>query len=67
MRIFHIHNGSTQELSALPSLDPAQDRVMVCGGPPMLADLRRLLDGLGFAEGSLAEPGAYVYEKAFAA
>ena len=40
---------------------------MVCGGPPMLADLRQLLDGLGFAEGSLAEPGAYVYEKAFAA
>ena len=52
---------------ALPRLDPNQDRVMVCGGPPMLADLRQLLGGLGFAEGSLAEPGAYVYEKAFAA
>ena len=50
----------------LPPLDPSNDRIMVCGGPAMLADLRALLDARGFAEGSIAEPGAYIYEKAFA-
>jgi ferredoxin/flavodoxin---NADP+ reductase len=46
-------------------LDVASDRLMLCGSPPMLADLRTLLDQLGFAEGSHSEPGHYVIEKAF--
>ncbi|TBR09442.1 MAG: ferredoxin--NADP reductase, partial [Lysobacter sp.] len=29
-------------------LDAAQDRAMICGSPPMLADFRALLDGRGF-------------------
>jgi ferredoxin--NADP+ reductase len=48
-----------------PPLDPATDRVMICGNPDMLADLRRMLDARGFAEGSNARPGAYVFERAF--
>lgn len=51
---------------SLSPLNPTSDRVMLCGGPPMLADLRSLLAGRGFAEGSLSEPGAFVYERAFA-
>lgn len=61
-----ITSGKLADDLGLPPLDPSNDRLMVCGGPPMLADLRALLDARGFAEGSLAEPGAYVYEKAFA-
>jgi ferredoxin--NADP+ reductase len=54
----------TDELG-LPSIDPAEDRVMMCGSPAMLADLRTLLEGRGFHEGSHAEPGHYVVERAF--
>jgi len=47
------------------ALDPADDRVMICGNPDMLADLRKMLDARGFEEGSNARPGAYVFERAF--
>jgi ferredoxin/flavodoxin---NADP+ reductase len=49
----------------LPQLDPAEDRVMICGNPGMLADLRAMLVARGFAEGSSGEPGQFVIEKAF--
>ena len=49
----------------LPALDPAHDRVMICGNPQMLADLRTILDARGFREGSGSLPAAYVIEKAF--
>ncbi|MFG1261574.1 ferredoxin--NADP reductase [Xanthobacter aminoxidans] len=49
----------------LPPLDKEHDRVMLCGSPAMIADIRGLLDGQGFAEGSMSEPGHYVIEKAF--
>jgi ferredoxin--NADP+ reductase len=48
-----------------PPLDPAADRLMLCGGPSVLADLKVQLEGLGFEEGSIANPGDYVLEKAF--
>ena len=51
---------------ALPPLDPAADRVMVCGSPAMLADTRALLDAHGFAiSPHIGEPGDYVIERAF--
>jgi ferredoxin--NADP+ reductase len=47
-------------------LDPAHDRLMLCGGPGMLTDLRALLDARGFvASPSQGVPGDYVYERAF--
>jgi ferredoxin--NADP+ reductase len=49
----------------LPPLDLACDRLMLCGSPPMLADLRTLLVGRGFSEGNHSEPGHFVVEKAF--
>ena len=50
----------------LPPLDPAQDRVMVCGSPAMLADTRTLLDARGFAiSPNIGEAGDYVIERAF--
>jgi ferredoxin--NADP+ reductase len=53
-----------EDLDRAP-LDVASDRLMMCGSPPMLADLRAVLDGLGLREGSHSEPGHYVIEKAF--
>jgi len=53
-----------RDLGTLP-LDPAVDRLMLCGGPSVLADLKVQLEGFGFKEGSLANPGDYVLERAF--
>jgi ferredoxin/flavodoxin---NADP+ reductase len=50
----------------LPALDPAHDRAMICGGPQMLADFRRILDARGFvAAPRIGTPGQYVFERAF--
>ena len=50
----------------LPPLDPASDRVMLCGNPQMLADTRAILDRQGFAiSPRRGEPGDYVIERAF--
>ncbi len=49
----------------LPPIDAEHDRFMLCGSPAMLADLRAILDALGFEEGNHGEPGDYVIEKAF--
>ena len=49
----------------LSPIDREQDRVMLCGGPAMLSDIRTILDARGFEEGNTGEPGDYVIEKAF--
>jgi ferredoxin/flavodoxin---NADP+ reductase len=49
----------------LPSLEAEQDRVMLCGSPQMLKDMRIVLEERGFVEGSVSEPGTFVVEKAF--
>ena len=49
----------------LPPFDPAEDRIMLCGGPSVLADLKQQLLALGYVEGSLASPGDFVLERAF--
>ncbi|MDB5477001.1 MAG: ferredoxin-NADP reductase, partial [Phenylobacterium sp.] len=48
-----------------PPFDPAVDRVMLCGGPSVLVDLKQQLLDRGYVEGSLAEPGDFVLERAF--
>jgi ferredoxin--NADP+ reductase len=50
---------------ALPPLAAEHDRVMVCGGPDMLRDLKAFYLAKGFREGSLGEPAEFVIEKAF--
>jgi ferredoxin/flavodoxin---NADP+ reductase len=50
----------------LPELDPANDRVMVCGSPSMLTDTCALLNSRGFSiSRHIGEPGDYVIERAF--
>ena len=61
-----MDNGKLFEDLKLPSLDAAHDRVMICGSPGMLKDLKHMLERKGFEEGSTSRPGAFVIERAFA-
>lgn len=49
-----------------PQLDPKEDRVMICGSPAMLRDLKRMLEEHSFKEGNTSTPGDFVIERAFA-
>jgi ferredoxin/flavodoxin---NADP+ reductase len=49
----------------LPPLDVGSDRIMMCGSPGMLEELRQTFEARGFLEGSHSEPGHFVIEKAF--
>jgi len=49
----------------LPDLDPAHDRVMICGNPDMLDELVEALEVRGFREGKSHEPAHYTIERAF--
>ncbi len=60
-----IENGKLFADLGLPPLDPAHDRVMICGSPSMLNDLVTLLEDRGFTEGSSDGQGEYVIERAF--
>jgi ferredoxin--NADP+ reductase len=60
-----IATGKLYEEAGIDPIDQAQDRVMICGSPQMLADLRVMLDERGFKEGSGSTPGSYVIERAF--
>ncbi|MFC4725147.1 ferredoxin--NADP reductase [Glycocaulis abyssi] len=46
-------------------LDPATDRVMICGSINMINDCKARVEAAGLEEGSNARPGAFVVEKAF--
>ncbi|MEH3085485.1 MAG: ferredoxin--NADP reductase [Xylophilus ampelinus] len=50
----------------VPAIDPAEDRVMICGSPAMLRDLKHLLEIRGFKEGNTTRLGEFVIERAFA-
>lgn len=60
-----VEDGTFFEALGNPPFDPATDRIMICGGSGMLADLRALVERAGFTEGSNAAPADYVIEKAF--
>ena len=49
----------------LPDINPTEDRVMICGSPALLKDLKALLEVRGFKEGNTTKPGDYVIERAF--
>jgi ferredoxin--NADP+ reductase len=60
-----ITEGTLFADTGLPPLDIETDRLMLCGSPAMLEDLRTMLDARGLREGNHSEPGHYVIEKAF--
>ena len=45
--------------------NPAEDRVMLCGSMAMIKDTAALLEAHGLTEGSNADPGDFVLERAF--
>ncbi|SKA03621.1 ferredoxin--NADP reductase [Consotaella salsifontis] len=49
----------------VPPLDPETDRAMICGSMAMLKDTAALCEKFGLVEGSNANPGTYVVERAF--
>ncbi|MGV8825869.1 ferredoxin--NADP reductase [Methylibium petroleiphilum] len=61
-----IENGKLFTDLGVPPLDPAVDRVMICGSPAMLRDLKHLLEARSFKEGNTTKPGDFVIERAFA-
>jgi len=61
-----IESGKLFDDLGVPSFDPANDRVMICGSPGMLRDLKEMLEKLGFDEGNTSTPGDFVIERAFA-
>jgi ferredoxin/flavodoxin---NADP+ reductase len=61
-----IESGKLFAELGLPVIDPAHDRVMICGSPAMLRDLKHMLEQRGFKEGNTSTPGDFVIERAFA-
>lgn len=61
-----INSGKLFEDINLPSLNPIDDRVMICGSPQMLKDTENLLNSRGFmVSPRIGDPGDYVIERAF--
>ena len=60
-----IENGRFYEDLGIAPLSPETDRVMICGSMHMLKDVKELVEGLGFKEGSLSHPADFVVERAF--
>lgn len=60
-----ISSGKFYEDLGIEKLNPETDRVMICGSMHMLRDVKELVEGLGFVEGSLSSPASFVVERAF--
>jgi ferredoxin--NADP+ reductase len=60
-----LETGQLQRDLGLSALDPSQDRIMICGSPGLLRDLKTILETRGFNEGNTTKPGDYVIERAF--
>ena len=60
-----INSGTLAKDLGLADLNPLDDRVMICGSPEMLRDLKHLCEHRGFEEGSTSVPGDFVIERAF--
>jgi ferredoxin--NADP+ reductase len=60
-----IQNGRIFADLGIAPLNPREDRVMICGSMAMLRDTKSIVESLGFTEGSNANPGDFVVEKAF--
>ena len=61
-----IENGKLFSDLGVPAFNPAEDRIMICGSPEMLKQLKYMLEARGFHEGNTTRPGDFVIERAFA-
>lgn len=60
-----LEEGTLAAKLGVPLINPAEDRVMICGSPEMLRDLKTMLETHGFNEGNTSKPGDFVIERAF--
>jgi len=60
-----IESGKLFADLGVPVMNPTDDRVMICGSPGLLRDLKSLLEVRGFKEGNTSKPGDFVIERAF--
>ncbi len=60
-----IESGKIFSDLGLPELSVENDRVMLCGNPDLITDMRKILEDRGFVEGTSGKPATYVIEKAF--
>lgn len=60
-----IESGKLFEDLGIAPLDATTDRVMICGSLEFTKDVKAIVEGLGFREGSLSNPGDFVVERAF--
>ena len=61
-----IENGRLCSDIGMPPLDPAHDRVMICGNPGMTKDCAAQLDRMGFSVSPhIGAQGDYLIERAF--
>lgn len=61
-----IESGKLFSDLGVPEMNPTDDRIMICGSPGMLRDLKHMLEKRGFKEGNTSTPGDFVIERAFA-
>jgi ferredoxin--NADP+ reductase len=47
------------------AFNPLEDRIMLCGSMAMIRDVAAILEAQGLREGSNADPGDFVLERAF--
>ena len=62
-----MKSGELYTRLGVPALDPAVDRVMICGSEGLLKDVKQICLDANFIEGSNAAPADFVIEKAFVA
>lgn len=60
-----IESGDLFKNSDTPPLNPAEDRVMICGSMDMINDTKAIVETFGLTEGSNSKPAEFVVEKAF--
>lgn len=60
-----LATGTMSQTLGIAPLDSAEDRIMICGSPAFLDDMKSLMKERNFVEGSNNEPGSFVIEKAF--
>lgn len=60
-----IETGELFDRLDVSAFSTENDRVMLCGSPDMLKEIRALLEARGFVEGNMNHPGHFVLEKAF--
>lgn len=60
-----IRDGSLFDIVGGGTIDPAHDRVMICGSMDMLKETKAICEDLGLAEGRNNKPATFVVERAF--